>query len=177
MSEPETDEAAVRMLYAQMIDAWNRGSGADFAAPFTADGDFVAFDGTHFTGREQIAVSHQALFDKWMKGSRLVGTVEQVRFLGPDVAVMHAIGDTILRRKTKPARERASIQTLVATRGNDGWQLTAFHNTRIRPIGRGVLTFLVWAVGDLLWRLLRLSTDPSPTSPTGTQTSTALPES
>ncbi|MGH9212147.1 MAG: SgcJ/EcaC family oxidoreductase [Acidimicrobiales bacterium] len=174
MSESETDEAAVRSLYTQLTDAWNRGNGADFAAGFADDGDLVAFDGTHYTGREQIAVVHQDLFDKWMKGTRLVGTVEQVRFLGPDVAVMHAIGNTIARGKSKPNRARASIQTLVATRVTGGpaddagavaghWRLAAFQNSRIRPIGRGALTFLVWTVGDLIWRVLRLSTDPSPT--------------
>jgi hypothetical protein len=116
-------------------------------------------------------VSHQALFDKWMKVSRLVGTVEQVRFLGPDVAV------TARHRRHHPASEdeastRAGVDPDAGSHpgGNDGWQLTAFHNTRIRPTGRGVRTFLVWAVRDLLWRLLRLSTDPSPTSPTGTET-------
>jgi uncharacterized protein (TIGR02246 family) len=159
---PGTDEAAVHALYQSLMDAWNDGSGQAFAAVFSEDGDLVAFDGTHFTGRDHIAAAHQELFDKWLKGTRLVGRVEGVRFVSPDVAVMHAVGGTIPRRRTKPARERASIQTLVATRGESGWRLTAFHNTRIRPIGRSGLTFLIWTLGDGLWRLLRLSTDPSP---------------
>ncbi|MGH9246390.1 MAG: hypothetical protein ACRD29_19165 [Acidimicrobiales bacterium] len=40
--------------------------------------------------------------------------------------------------------------------------MTAFQNTRIRLIGRGALTFLVWTIGDRRWRIVRLSTDPSP---------------
>ena len=40
------DEAAVRALYRQMMDGWNKGSGEAFAAPFGQDGDFIAFDGT-----------------------------------------------------------------------------------------------------------------------------------
>jgi predicted ester cyclase len=54
MSQPQTskpstddDETAIRSLYFQMIDSWNRGSGDDFAAPFAEDGDLVGFDGTH----------------------------------------------------------------------------------------------------------------------------------
>ena len=46
------DEAAVRALYQELMDGWNQGSGAAFAAVFTEDGDLVAFDGTHFKGRE-----------------------------------------------------------------------------------------------------------------------------
>jgi SnoaL-like domain len=51
------DEAAVRDLYQQLMNGWNRGSGEAFAAAFTEDGDLVAFDGTHFEGREEIAPS------------------------------------------------------------------------------------------------------------------------
>ena len=70
------DEAAVRALYQELMDGWNQGSGAAFAAVFTEDGDLVAFDGTHFKGRQEIAPFHQQLFDKWLKGSRLVGEVK-----------------------------------------------------------------------------------------------------
>ena len=42
---PQTagDEGAIRRIHQQMIDAWNAGDGAAFAAPFTDDADFVAF--------------------------------------------------------------------------------------------------------------------------------------
>ena len=110
------DEAAVRGLYRRSWTAWNQGSGAAFAAAFAEDGDLVAFDGTHFRGRREIAPFQQQLFDKWLKGSRLVGRVTDVRFLSPDVAVLHAVGGTVLRGKAAPAPERDSIQTLVATR-------------------------------------------------------------
>jgi uncharacterized protein (TIGR02246 family) len=156
------DDASVRELYEQLMDAWNRGDGSAFAAVFAEDGDLVAFDGTHFRGREQIAASHQELFDRWMKGTRLIGSVERLRFVSSDVAVMHALGNTIARRRSSPARQRASIQTLVAVRTSVGWRLAAFHNTRVRPIGRGALTFLAWTLSDRLWWALRLSTDPSP---------------
>jgi uncharacterized protein (TIGR02246 family) len=151
------DEAAVRDLYQQLIDGWNRGSGAAFAAVFAEDGDLVAYDGTRFRGRQQIAPFHQELFDKWMQGSRLVGQVEDVRFLSRDVAVMHAVGGTVMRGKTEPSPERDSIQTLVATRQGGEWRLAAFQNTRVRPIGRSAVAFLVWTLTDWLWKALRLN--------------------
>jgi uncharacterized protein (TIGR02246 family) len=160
-TEPEShdaDHAAVRGLYHELIEGWNEGSGARFAAVFTDDGDLVAFDGTHLGGRSVIEAFQQELFDKWVKGTRLTGTIEQVRFLDADTAVMLATGGTIMRRKTKPARARDSIQTLVAVRTPDGWRLTAFQNTRVRPMGSGFLAFLHWSIGDAVWGLLRLST-------------------
>jgi uncharacterized protein (TIGR02246 family) len=150
------DEAAVRGLYQQLMDGWNRGSGADFAAAFMEDGDLVAFDGTHFEGRGEIAPFHQELFDKWMKGTRLVGQVKDVRFLSPDIALMHAVGGTVVRGKSEPSPERDSIQTLVAIRQDGEWRLAAFQNTRIRLM-RNVAAFLVWTFSDLLWKVFRLN--------------------
>jgi uncharacterized protein (TIGR02246 family) len=150
------DEATVRDLYRRLMDGWNRGSGAAFAAAFMEDGDLVAFDGTHFEGREEIAPFHQELFDKWMKGTRLVGQVKDVRFLSPDIALMHAVGGTVMRGKSEPSPERDSIQTLVAIRQDGEWRLAAFQNTRIRPM-RNVAAFLVWTFSDLLWKVFRLN--------------------
>jgi uncharacterized protein (TIGR02246 family) len=151
------DEEAVRdLLYRELMEGWNRGSGEDFAAVFTEDGDLVAFDGTHFEGRAQIAPFHQELFDKWMKGTRLVGRVKDVRFLSPNVALMHAVGSTIKRAKSVPSPERDSIQTLVATRQNGEWRFAAFQNTRLRVLRNGI-AFLVSTFSDLLWKIFRLN--------------------
>jgi uncharacterized protein (TIGR02246 family) len=147
------EEAAVRELYRRLLDGWNRGSGGAFAAPFAEDGDLVAFDGTHFEGRREIEAFHQELFDRWMKGTRLVGQVEEVRFPGPDVAVMHASGSTVMRGKAEPSPERDSVQTLVAVREDGEWRLAAFQNTRVRPIGRNAASFVLWTLTDLLWRI------------------------
>jgi uncharacterized protein (TIGR02246 family) len=147
------DEEAVRGLYRQLMDGWNQGSGAAFAAAFAEDGDLIAFDGTQFKGRGEIASFHQELFDKWMKGTRLVGRVEDVRFLGPDAAVMHAVGSTVMRGKSEPSPERDSIQTLVAVKREGEWRFAAFQNTRVRPMGRNAASFLVWTVSDLPWKV------------------------
>jgi uncharacterized protein (TIGR02246 family) len=149
------DEAAVRTLYQELMDGWNRGSGGAFAAVFTEDGDLVAFDGTHLKGRKEIAPFHQELFDRWLKGTRLVGQVQDVRFLSPDVALIHAVGSTVMRGKSGPSPERDSIQTLVATHQDGEWRLAAFQNTRVRPMGPNPIAFVLWALTDLLWKVFR----------------------
>jgi uncharacterized protein (TIGR02246 family) len=151
------EEQAVRDLYTELMDGWNCGSGEDFAAVFTEDGDLVAFDGTHFKGREEIAPFHQELFDKWLRGSRLVGNVKDVRFLSPDVALMHAVGSMVMRGKSEPSPERDSIQTLVAVReeGREEWRLAAFQNSRVRYMGPNPVAFVLWALTDLLWKVFR----------------------
>ncbi len=150
-----SDEAAVRGLYRRLMDGWNRGSGDAFAAAFAEDGDLVAFDGTRLRGRQEIAPFHQELFDRWLKGTRLTGRIESVRFLSPDVALIHAVGSTVMRGKSEPSPERDSIQTLVATKREGEWRIAAFHNTRLRPMNGGMAAFLIWTLSDSLWRVFR----------------------
>lgn len=131
------DETAIRALYQELMGGWNRGSGEAFAAPFAEDGDLVGFDGTHLKGRHEIISFHQQLFDTYVKGTRLVGKVRSVRFLTPDVAIMHAVGGTIMADQNDIDPDRNSVQTLVAKKGVKGeWRLAAFQNTRAQYLGR-----------------------------------------
>lgn len=109
----EPDEKAIRDLYQQLMDGWNRGDATAFAASFADTGDLVGFDGTHFTGREEIVAFHQPLFATHLKGSRLVGAVAGIKYPGPDVAVFHVRGGTIMAGESVPLPSRDSIQTIV----------------------------------------------------------------
>jgi uncharacterized protein (TIGR02246 family) len=134
-SDP-ADEAAIRTLYEQLMDGWNSGDGNAFAAPFAEDADFVAFDGSYFKGRQEIATFHQMLFDQFLRGTRLVGKVRSVRFLTPDVAVMNVVGGTAMLGQSELEAERNSIQTLVATKRAGEWHLATFQNSRAQYMGR-----------------------------------------
>jgi uncharacterized protein (TIGR02246 family) len=138
------DEDAVRDLFAQLLVAWERGDGSAYGALFTEDADYVAFDGSHTKGRQAIATSHQRLFDSWLKGTRLVGQIERVRFLAPEVALVHATGATLMPGKERPLRP--SLQTFVATKQQDAWRFAAFHNTRI--VTRNALQWMLYGIAS-----------------------------
>ena len=154
LTSQSEDETAVRALYTQLMDGWNKGSAEAFSATFTEDGHLIGFDGMHFQGRDEIVAFHQPLFDKWLKGTRLVGEVNSVRFLSPDVALMHTRGGTVMRGRSRPAPERDSIQTLVAIKRDGEWRLAAFQNTRVRPMNRNARSAVVWLFTDWLWKVL-----------------------
>jgi len=160
VKDHSADERAIRDLFRRLLDDWARGDGNAYGSRFTEGADYVAFDGTHTRGRAGISASHQQLFDKYLKGSRLTGEIESVKFLGPDTALVHATGNTVMRGKTEPSPERVSIQTLVAVRHEGEWRFAAFHNSRIRPISGGP-AFLIWAITDKLWRLFASRKDRS----------------
>jgi uncharacterized protein (TIGR02246 family) len=149
----QTDEAKIRALFEDLLDDWGRGDGEAYGSRFTEDADYVAFDGTLTRGRREISASHQRLFDRFLKDTRLTGRILSIKYPSPDVALIHATGGTIMRGKTKPSPERNSIQTLVAVREGPEWRFAAFHNSRVRPIGSNPATFLIWAITDRLWRI------------------------
>jgi uncharacterized protein (TIGR02246 family) len=129
--QPENfDETTVRDLHEQMTIAWNRGSGADFAQPFSEQADFIAFEGTHLKGRAAIQEFHQKLFDTELRGTRLEGGVSFVRFLGPALAVMHSWVTTTLAGQTNASSSRDSMQLFVAVKRGEQWQFEAMLNAR-----------------------------------------------
>jgi uncharacterized protein (TIGR02246 family) len=130
MKRSSTDETTLRQMHAEMIEAWNRGSGAGFAAPFAPDADFIAFEGSQLKGRAQVAQFHQMLFDTSLKNTRLEGGVHFVRFLRPEIAVLHAWGTSTLAGQTNASPSRDSMQLFVCTKHGGYWQFDAVQNSR-----------------------------------------------
>ena len=85
-TQTAADEEAIRAIHQRMIDAWNAGDAVAFAAPFTDEANFVAFEGTHLKGRREITSFHRQIFDTVVKGTRLQGEVKYVHFLSAEVA-------------------------------------------------------------------------------------------
>ena len=106
VTNPTADEGTIRDLFRRLLDDWGRGDGNAYGSRFTEEADYVAFDGSRTTGRRAIAASHQQLFDKYLRGTRLTGRIGSVRFLGPDIALVHATGGTVMRGKSRPSPER-----------------------------------------------------------------------
>jgi uncharacterized protein (TIGR02246 family) len=134
-----SDEAAIRDFVRRMVDAWNRGSAAAFAAPFSDDADFVAFDGTHVKGRREIAAFHERLFTSVAKGSRRWGEVKFVRFLTAQLAVMHAVGGSVLPGRTGRSPSRASMQLFIASKRDGAWYVDALLSARKFTVERQFL--------------------------------------
>jgi uncharacterized protein (TIGR02246 family) len=116
----------------------------------------VPFDGSRLTGRQAVIVSHDRLFRGVLTDSALVGGVETVRFIHPDVAVVHAFGSVLMPWRAELPRRRLSRQTLVALRTTDGWRFTAFQNARVRPLRIPATTSLPSRASRALTRLARL---------------------
>ena len=126
------DESAVRALVQKCIEGWNKGSGEAFAAQFAEDSDFVVGNGMHIKGRQQNASSHQRIFDTFFKGTRLWLQVKSVRFLKPDVALMHTASKVLKPGESDASPEPEFIQTWTVSKHGNEWLIDAFHNTPIQ---------------------------------------------
>lgn len=120
------DEAAIRNNIKEMQAAWKSKNGARYAQVFAEDADFVVITGNYVKGRAEIARGHQQIFDTIFKETTITLNVKQIRFLRPDVAVVHVTG-----RREGPTKEltKGAIVTMVMTKGEDGWKVAAFQNT------------------------------------------------
>jgi uncharacterized protein (TIGR02246 family) len=141
---------AIEACFQHLLQAWARGDADAYAGFFTPDAEYVGFDGSRTVGRDAIARSHRPLFERWLRGTRLVGKVARIQFLGPDVAVVHATGSTIFSGEDRPRPSRDSIQTLVAVREEGRWRFAAFQNTRI--LRRAPWQWMVYGIASRLLR-------------------------
>jgi uncharacterized protein (TIGR02246 family) len=127
------DEAAVRAVPQQVVEAWARGDGRGVAAAFSEDVAFIAGDGRLVRGREADAPYFQHQFDGWLAGSRAVANVESVRFLRDDVANVHTLGGIMFPGETTVQPNWVGIQTWVVVKKNGEWGAAAYQNSRVSP--------------------------------------------
>ena len=126
------DEAAMRESVKQMETGWNTKSGELFAKPFAEDADYVVINGMYIKGRATIESAHQQIFDTIYKDTTISLTVKQIRFLRPDVAVVHVAAHR--DGSTKDLTHDAML-TLVMTKEKQGWVIAAFQNTAVASRG------------------------------------------
>lgn len=126
------DQEALKQLFQAMSAAWNNSDGEAFGKCFTNNCDYVTFNGQHLKGRKEIAEVHQELFDGVLRGSKMNHRVKDIRYLSPNLAIVHVVGAVKLRWQKNAPKGRESINTNVSIKENGEWKITAFHNCRIK---------------------------------------------
>ncbi|MFI5983647.1 SgcJ/EcaC family oxidoreductase [Streptomyces sp. NPDC051555] len=122
---------AVRALLTRLVDAWARHDADAYGALFTEDATYTTYVGTSYRGRRDITESHRTLFAGFLKGTRLADEILDVRFYGPDAAVVNSRGDTYKGgRPTKLGK----VQTYTLVHEGGEWLIAAFQNTKRRPL-------------------------------------------
>ena len=128
LSDGPKDEAAVLAVLNRLRTAWNAGDAQAWSNEFAPDADFTVWTGLRVRGRKAIFEGHDMIFKGPYKGTTLKFTVDGVRWIRPDVAV-------VLTKGGAPGGKEGDEmkQTLVISKHGKVWLIDAFQNTKVQP--------------------------------------------
>ncbi len=129
-----TDEQALRGVVAKLESAWNRSDSLAWTALFSEDADLIHILGGHLSGHADIEHAHRAIFDTIYKDSTLKLTVEKIRPVSSDVAIVFLSGELHITQAGVPPVLQTR-PTLIVHRTDGTWHIVAFQNTVVMPEG------------------------------------------
>ena len=135
--DQSADEKAIQDVEARWQNAWNRHDISALANLFTEDADFITVIGKWCKGKKEFYDYHVRLHQVMFKDSVWKTTDTQVRFLNPEVAIVHVnwtiTGDRNADGTPRP-NSRDGIFTQVMVKQGGQWRITASQNTNIQPV-------------------------------------------
>ncbi|GAB7541351.1 YybH family protein [Cupriavidus sp. 8B] len=132
-ASPRDDEQAIRQVEARWEDAWNRHDMDALAGLFTDDAAFVQVNGRRWDGPAEIKKNHALVHAMMFKESVWTNHDTDIRFLAPEVAVVHQTWGLKGDRNPdgSPRQPREGIFTQVFVKRDGKWMITAAQNTNI----------------------------------------------
>jgi len=128
------DEALIKGIIHEYVDAWNEQEGRGFADHFALDSDFINIFGMQFRGREAIEQRHRDILQSFLKGSTFKITSLELRDVNPNAALafvkwqvdgFHPPG----RDVNEPGETIQGIFCHVLSKNHDNWEIIATQNT------------------------------------------------
>jgi uncharacterized protein (TIGR02246 family) len=130
--ETASDEQQLRGMITTLQTGWNARSGQAFSSVFDSVHDYVVVNGIFLSGitPEANARAHQQIFNTIYRNTDLSLKVDKIRFIRPDLALIHIFGATYEHGKSVP-KDPTAIITVLAEKKNEGWKAISFHNCDI----------------------------------------------
>lgn len=125
----------VRDLYQKLIEAWNKRDAQGMAEQFAEQGVQIGFDGIKVIGQAEIFSHLEPIFEDHPTAP-FVTKVKDIRPLGTDAAILHAIAGMIPPGKADIEPAANVHQTLIAVKKDHDWHIELFQNTPAQFHGR-----------------------------------------
>jgi len=132
-------EKATRDLYGRLIEAWNKRNARDYALLFASNGSIVGFDGSQVNGQIEIGAHVSEVFSHHQTAS-YVTIVREVRSIGSDVTLLRANAGMVPPGKDELNPDMNAVQSMVAARKGEKWEIALFQNTPAAFHGRPELS-------------------------------------
>ena len=120
--------SATRELYQRLIEAWNKRNARDYALAFAATGSIVGFDGSQVNGQMEIGAHVSEIFSHHQTAA-YVTIVRDVRPITSDVMLLRSNVGMVPPGKDDINPDLNAVQSMVAARKGDKWEIALFHNT------------------------------------------------
>jgi uncharacterized protein (TIGR02246 family) len=134
----EADRAAIERLVAAEDAAWNNGDAVAYSRPIAKDCVFTNIFGAAFAGHHGFEAQHAHIFSTIYRGTRLRQTIDHLRFVRPDVAIVNTSAEVTGIQTLAPglqAHNGALLTKLlqVFVKDNGAWQIASYHNVDVKP--------------------------------------------
>ena len=131
---PTTDEAMIRQLLDELVDAWNRGDAEAYGARVLDDATFTNVNGMFHKGREEFNRRHDDIFRGALKDTTITLTPRELRFIRQDVVIVDMdcglFGASVqppgVHTETDGALRTCLLLVLLKRAGS--WWIAAYHN-------------------------------------------------
>lgn len=122
------EETQIRMLYHNLLHAWNKKSAAEMSELFLNDGTIIGFDGSQARGKDEIEKHLASIFFDHPTAS-YVAKIRNIKWITPEVAILSAITGMIPPAQNDINPDLNAIQTLMTYKENKHWKIAFFQNT------------------------------------------------
>jgi uncharacterized protein (TIGR02246 family) len=138
--ERKADEEAIRKLSAELTGALEKGDAKALAALWTAEGEYIADDGTTVRGRPALEAAYAKLFAK-TPHIKVQATIDSIRFVSRDSAIEEGVAKV---RKGKGEESDTSRYSALYVREDGRWHIALL---REWPDQGASLRDLDWLIG------------------------------
>ena len=132
-------EAAIRVIIAEQVVAWNASDGKSYARNLSMDVSFTNLFGTVIYGAAALEKRHTEILSTFYKGTSKQHVVRRLHFVRPDVAIVD-IDNEVRGVKSMPAGIVVPAGGVVRTqlmevfvRRHEEWWIEAYHNVDVKP--------------------------------------------
>ena len=132
----DLEEAQIRQLALDAIEAWNRHDVRAFTRVYSDDAELTTVIGTTVRGGKPIHEHHSAIFETIFKKSHLTPSEIRVRFLSSEIAVVdtHWEMTGALEWDGKEIPKRKGLLNWIVKREREGWLVKVMHNQELTPL-------------------------------------------
>jgi uncharacterized protein (TIGR02246 family) len=131
----QREEDAIEAVIAGITDAFNKHDAKAWVRFATPDAQLTTVRGESMNGVAEIEKGLSVLFQTRNRNATVRVLTLSIRLLRPDVALAYVTSELSgvvgPGGQTLPPSRELSLR--VFAKGQDGWRITAFHNTPIKP--------------------------------------------